>query len=106
MKGQIASEYIVNHAIVEVTHDYLGLKPWRLYFDDSIHKSGTRIGILIISPKEISTKFKFKIKGGCTNNEAGYETLTISLKFLLDLGEKGLEIKGDLELVVKQLTKE
>ena len=60
---------------------------------------------MIISPKNIPTKFKFRLNQFCSNNEAGYEALVTGLEILLELGEKCVEIKGDLELVVKQLTK-
>ena len=64
------------------------LKPWRLYFDDSRHKNGIGIGILMISPNKISTKFKYRINGSFSNNKVEYEVLIVRLKFLLDLGGK------------------
>lgn len=105
IKGQIVADFIVDHAMVEVPQIYVELNPWRLYIDDYRHKHGVGIGILVISTKWIPTKFKFKIQGSCSKNEAEYEALIAGLKILLDLGAKKLEIKGDSELAVKQLTK-
>ncbi|XP_045810928.1 uncharacterized protein LOC123905369 [Trifolium pratense] len=104
IKGQIVADFIVDHSEIESPQNYVGLEPWILYFDGSKHQHGTRINILIISPLKIPTKFKYKINGICSNNEAKYEALIAGLEILLSLGAK--DIKGDSELVLKQLTKE
>lgn len=81
-------------------------EPWKLYFDGCIHKNGTGIEILVISPNKIPRKFKYKIYGSCSNSDAEYEALIVGLEIVLDLGVKRVEIRGDSELVVKQITKE
>ncbi|XP_058759340.1 uncharacterized protein LOC131632610 [Vicia villosa] len=107
MKGQIVSYFIVDHAVVESHQQYVEIKPWRLFFDASTHKEGSGVRILIISPEGIPTKLKFKIEGPlCSNNEIEYEALLGGLEALLELGATRVEIKGDSELVIKQLTKE
>jgi ribonuclease HI len=92
--------------VVEAQISQIEVEPWSLYFDGSRHKYGTGIGILIISPFKVPTKFKYKINGSCSNNEAEYEALIVGLEILLDLGARHVKIRGDSELVVKQLTKE
>lgn len=69
MKGKIIIDFIVDHSLVEATQNYIGERPWELYFDGSRHKDGIGIGILIISPKEIPTKLNFRINGHCSNLE-------------------------------------
>ncbi|KAK2416228.1 hypothetical protein QL285_038643 [Trifolium repens] len=106
VKGQIVADFIVDHSLVEMPQDYVDIQPWILYFDGSKHKYGTGIGILIISPTQVPTKFKYKINGLCSNNEAEYEALITGLEILKDLGAKNIKIRGDSELVLKQLTQE
>lgn len=95
-----------DHAIVEVPQNYVNIKPWRLYFESYRRNNGIGVGILIISPKGIPSKFKFKIQGSCSNSETEFEAIVAGLKILLGLGEKIVEYKYNSELVVKQLTKE
>lgn len=79
VKGQIVAGFIVDHSVVESIEEYVGTRPWILYFDSLRHKDGTRVGVFIISPEDIPTKFKFRIKGIYSNNEAEYEALITGL---------------------------
>ena len=106
VKGQVVADFIVDHTITENTLNYIELEPWKLYFDGSSHKYGTCIGVLIISPNKIPTKFKYKVDGLCSNNEAEYEALISGLEILLEFGATRVEIIGDPELVIKQIIKE
>ena len=107
MKGKVVSDFIVDHAVVEIPQNFMELERWKLMFDGYTHKDGTRVGILIISPDKIPTKFKYKIEGpSCLINEAEYEALIAGLEALLELGATRFEIRGDSELAIKQITKE
>ena len=56
-----------------------------LYFDGSTHRNGSGVGVLLISPEGIPTKFKYKLDGPrCSNNEAEYEALIVGLEALLE----------------------
>ncbi|XP_027357435.1 uncharacterized protein LOC113866835 [Abrus precatorius] len=106
VKGQVVADFVVDHSIPIKEVDFISLKSWKLYFDGSSHKNGIGIGILIISPDEIPTKLLFEIKSACSNNEAEYEALLAALEILLNFGARNVIIRGDSELVIKQLTKE
>ena len=106
VKGQVVADFIVDHSITENVLNYLKLEPWKLYFDGSSHKDGTGVGVLIISPDKIPTKFKYRVEGFCSKNEVEYEVLIVGLEILLELGATRVEIMGDSELVIKQITKE
>ena len=106
MKGQIVADFLVDHSAMAMPQNYVGSVPWKLYFDGSSHKNGAGIGVVIISPSGIPAQFKYAIDGMCTNNEAEYEALITGLELLLELGARNVEIMGDSELVVKQVSKE
>ncbi|XP_027368832.1 uncharacterized protein LOC113874822 [Abrus precatorius] len=106
VKGQVVADFVVDHSIPIKEIDFISLKSSKLYFDGSSHRNGVGIGILIISPDEIPTKLRFEIKTTCSNNEAEYEALLAGLEILLNFGARNVIIRGDSELVIKQLTKE
>ena len=87
--------------MVDTYEAYVGTKSWQLYFDGSKHKQGTGVGIFLLSPDGVPTKFRYKIRGECSNNEAEYEALIIGLQIMSDVGIKDVSIKGESELVVK-----
>ncbi|XP_058784569.1 uncharacterized protein LOC131659384 [Vicia villosa] len=107
MKGQVVSDFIVDHAVVETPQLLVELKPWRLFFNGSTHKEGSGVGILLILTDGIPTKLKYRIEGpSCSNNEAEHEALIAELEALLELGATRVEIKGDSELISKEKLEE
>ncbi|XP_058788037.1 uncharacterized protein LOC131662300 [Vicia villosa] len=63
MKGQVVSDFILDHAVVENPQILVELMPWRLFFDGSTHKDGSGVGILLIYPDGIPRKLKYRIEG-------------------------------------------
>lgn len=90
----MVADFIVDHSTTETPLNYLEPEPWKLYFDGSNHKNGFGVGILIIYPDKIPTKFKYRIDETCSNNEAKYEALIAGLEILLDFGGKTSQSKS------------
>ncbi|XP_015941381.1 uncharacterized protein LOC107466885 [Arachis duranensis] len=110
VKGQVISDFLVDHSnnsndqganVLDIKVDY-----WKLYFDGSKHKDGAGVGILIISPEEIPSEFLFELKYHCSNNMAEYQALILGLESLIGKGALEVQILGDSQLVLKQLSKE
>ena len=80
--------------------------PWILKFDGSSMEKSTGTGLVIISFKGIKTSLSFNLAFKCTNNQAEYEALVISLEILIKLGAQKVHIIEDSQLVLRQLTRE
>ncbi|XP_072058084.1 uncharacterized protein [Arachis hypogaea] len=109
-KGQVIAYFLVDNSkklndqganALDVKVDY-----WKLYFDGLKHKDGAGVGILIISPEGIPSELLFELKYPCLNNMAEYEALVLGLKILIGKGASEVQILGDFQLVLKQISKE
>jgi hypothetical protein len=89
MRGQVVADFIVEHRIND-THKLdmscLTITPWTLYFDGSVCNKGQGIGIVLVSPSNVSFDFSSRLKTYCTNNQAEYEALLFGLELLNCMG--------------------
>jgi ribonuclease HI len=107
MRGHVVEDFIIDHSInVDDTVCLAHKEAWKLFFDGSICGQGQGAGCVIVSPNgmeyEASTRLEFR----CTNNQAEYETLLIGLELIVDMGTKSVEIFGDSQLMVQQISSE
>ncbi|XP_025647982.1 uncharacterized protein [Arachis hypogaea] len=110
VKRQVIADFFVDNSkglndqganIIDVEVNYS-----KLYFDGSKHKDSAGVGNLIISPEGVPLEFLFELKYPCSNNVAEYEALILGLEILIDKGALEVQILGDSQLVLKQLSKE
>nr|KYP55434.1 Transposon Ty3-G Gag-Pol polyprotein [Cajanus cajan] len=106
VKGQVLADFLADHSNESKEILYLTTKPWQLYFDGSKHESGAGIGLLILNPQGLPTKVSLKMNKKYSNNETEYQALIAGLEILMELGARNVLIRGDSQLVVKQLTQE
>jgi ribonuclease H / adenosylcobalamin/alpha-ribazole phosphatase len=77
-----------------------------MYFDGSYNLKGAGADVVLIPPKGDVLKYAIQLEFLATNNIAEYEGLVNGLRLAKDLGIWWLLIRGDLQLVDKQVQKE
>ena len=48
---------------------------WEVYVDDAANQMGSVVGIVLVSPEQITIKKSLRLGFSATNNEAEYEDL-------------------------------
>jgi ribonuclease HI len=76
---------------------------WTLFFDSSSRKQGAGAGVLLLTPMGEQFKYMVHLDFRATNNMAKYEALIFGLSTTLSLGVRQLLVKGDSQLVIKQV---
>jgi ribonuclease HI len=77
---------------------------WSMDFDGALSKEGVGAGVWLHNhQKRYSENHSYKLNFHCTNNVAEYEALMLGLKLLKKVGAKQIMVRGDSELVVKQI---
>ena len=87
----------------ETSHD------WITYFDGAFSLQGAGAGVLLIAPTEEHLKYVIQMhfpREISTNNTAQYKGLLAGLRIAADHGIKKLIVRGDSQLVVKQVNKD
>ena len=80
-----------------------------MYFDGAFSLQGAGAGILLVAPTGQHLKYVIQMhfpRERSTNNTAEYEGLLAGLRIAADLGIKKLIVRGDSQLVVKQVNKD
>ncbi|XP_057452760.1 uncharacterized protein LOC130744605 [Lotus japonicus] len=76
---------------------------WVLSVDGSSNESGSGAGVSIESPDKMLIEQSLKFGFRASNNQSEYEALIAGLRLAIELGVQKLYIKGDSQMVVKQV---
>jgi ribonuclease HI len=77
-----------------------------MYFDELYTLKGAGAGVMFIPPKGDMLKYKIQIEFPATNNTAEYEGLVTGLRLAKELDIGRILIRGDSQLMAKQVQKE
>ena len=94
VKGQASANFLAYYPSLEIQLEKdveleiydIKRRPWILKFDGLSTEKSVGVGIVIISSKGIKTTLSFNLAFECTNNQAEYEALVISLEIMMELG--------------------
>jgi ribonuclease HI len=76
---------------------------WTLYFDGSARQHVGGAGVILTDPSEDQVKYMVHLEFKATNNMVEYEALIFGLSAALSLGIRQLLVKGDSQLIIKQV---
>jgi ribonuclease HI len=74
-----------------------------MYFDGSYTFKGAGVGVVLIPPEYNILKYAIQIEFPAINNIIEYEGLVMGLRLAKDLSIQRLLIRGDSQLVSKQV---
>ena len=76
---------------------------WRVYVDGAMNQRGSGVGLVLISPENITIEKSLRLGDLDTNNEVEYEALLVGMTMIQKMGGKVVEIFSDSRLVVGQV---
>jgi ribonuclease HI len=76
---------------------------WMLFFDASARNKKAGAGVVLIDPSGKHLEYMVLINFEATNNMAEYEALIFGLTVALSLGVRELLVKGDSQLIIRQV---
>ena len=74
--------------------------------DGAANQRGSRVGLVLISPKGITIEKSLRLGFSVTNNEAEYEALLERMSMIQKLGGKSINMFTDSRLVVGKVNGE
>jgi ribonuclease HI len=76
---------------------------WTLFFNGSARQQSVGAGVVLVGPRRDQLKYVVRLEFKATNNMAEYEALIFGLSASLSLGVRQLLMKGDSQLIIKQV---
>ena len=71
-----------------------------MYVDGAANQRGSRVGLVLVSPKKITIEKSLSLGFLATNSEAEYEALLMGMMMVQKMGEKRVKVFSNSKLVV------
>ncbi|XP_050280404.1 uncharacterized protein LOC126721416 [Quercus robur] len=76
---------------------------WKVYVDGTTNQRGSAVGLILVSPEQITIEKALRLGFSATNNEAEYEALLKGMSMVQRMGGKTVKMFSDSRLVVGQV---
>ena len=77
--------------------------PWELYVDGVVNQRRSGVGLVLVSPENITIEKSLRLSFSTTNNEAEYEALLMGMMIVQKMRGKAVKVFLDSKLVVGQV---
>ena len=95
IKSQVLADFIAEWTEVQMLPMVVDQEYWMIYFDGSLMKKGTGVGLVFVSPLGVRMRYMVHIHFPSSNNVAEYEALINGLRITIQLGIRCLDVRGD-----------
>ena len=76
---------------------------WKVYVDGAANQIGSGVGLVLVSPKQITIEKSLRLSFSAKNNEAKYEVLLEGMFMVQRMKGKAVKIFSNSRLVVDQV---
>ena len=76
---------------------------WKVYINGVANQRGSGVGLVLVSPEQITSERSLRLGFSATNNEAKYEALLEEMSMVQRMGGKAVKMFSDSRLVVGQM---
>ena len=73
---------------------------WKVYVDSATNQRGSGVGLVLVSPEQITVEKSLKLDFSATNNEAEYEILLEGMSMVQRMGGKAVKMFSNSRFVV------
>jgi len=95
IKSQALANFITEWTEVQMPPVAVDQEYWTMYFDRSLMKKGTGVGLVFMSPLRVRMRYMVHLHFPSSNNVAEYEALINGLRIAIELGVQCLNDQGD-----------
>ena len=95
IKSQVLADFVVEWTEVQMPLAVVDQEYWMMYFNGSLMKKGTDIGLVFVLPLGVRMRYMVRIHFSSSNNVAEYEALVNGLCIAIELGIRWLDVWGD-----------